>query len=42
MLSEQEFSALINVLQRAPMLPGEVIAISAIIEKLKPQPAKQP
>jgi hypothetical protein len=38
MLSEQEFQALVSVMQRAPMLPAEVLAIQAIVEKLKPKP----
>lgn len=40
MLSEQEFNALISVVQRAPMLPAEILAIQAIIEKIKPQPVE--
>lgn len=36
MLSEQEFQALVSVLQRAPMLPAEMISIQAIVEKIKP------
>jgi hypothetical protein len=35
LLSEQEIAALVSVLQRAPLLPAEVLAINAIVEKLK-------
>ena len=42
MLSEQEFQALVSVIQRAPMLPAEVLAIQVIVEKLKPAPVPAP
>ena len=37
-MNDQEFQFLVSVLQRAPVLPGEVLALNAIIEKIKPKP----
>jgi hypothetical protein len=42
MLSNEEFAALMSVLQRAPMTPGEVLAMQAVIAKLKPAEAERP
>jgi hypothetical protein len=41
MLTPEEFSALMSILQRAPMTPGEVLAMQVVIAKLKPaEPGK--
>ena len=37
-MTEQEFQVLVQILQRAPVLPGEVLALNAIIAKIKPKP----
>jgi hypothetical protein len=38
MLTEQEFQALVTVLQRAALNPVEVLTIDAIVRKLAPPP----
>ncbi len=42
MITEQEYAALVSVLQRAPMLPAEVLSVQAIMAKLQPKPAEEP
>ncbi len=42
MLSEAEFNALMSILQRAPLLPAEALAIQAIVTKLKPPEPPKP
>lgn len=37
MLNDLEFSALCSILQRAPMLPAEQIAIQQIVAKVQPK-----
>lgn len=39
-LTEQELTALISVIQRAPMLPAEILAIQGIVQKLKSEAPK--
>ncbi len=38
MITDQEYNALISVLQRAPMLPAEIPTVQAIMAKLQPKP----
>ncbi len=42
MLTEQEFNALVAVLNRAPMSYLEQVALNQIMDKLKPTESKVP
>lgn len=39
MITDQEFQAIVMLLQRAPMNHAEALAVAAILDKLKPKPA---
>lgn len=37
-MTEQEFQALIMILNRAPVSPAEALWLNALLERLRPQP----
>ena len=39
LLSEREFSALVDIIRRAPMSNAEAIGVEVILTKVKPEPA---
>lgn len=41
MLSQQEFNALVSIINRTPMSPAEAIGMQVIVNKLMPQEKKE-
>ena len=40
MMNEQEFNALVSILARAPMTPGEILWVNALLDRIKPKPER--
>ena len=41
-LTHQEYQALLSILQRAPLLPAEVVGMQVILAKIQPPTQPQP